>query len=50
MYQGARASKVSYRAMLLSRPLTRGLHTVTITNLATAGRPTIAIDGIAFSR
>ncbi|MGH2475317.1 MAG: hypothetical protein ACRDIL_08615 [Candidatus Limnocylindrales bacterium] len=50
MYQGTRAARYHYRALLFSRPLTPGPHTITITNLATAGRPTIAIDGIAFSR
>lgn len=50
MYRGARATIVRNRVLLFSARLERGPHTVTITNLATAGRPTIAIDGIALSR
>jgi hypothetical protein len=36
--------------LLFSTRLTPGPHTVTIKNLATAGRPTIAIDGLGFMR
>jgi hypothetical protein len=49
-FAGARATKNHYRALLFSAHLTAGKHTVTITNLATAGRPTIAIDGIGLAR
>ena len=38
------------RVLLFSVRLAPGPHTVTIRNLATTGRPTIAIDGLGFSR
>jgi hypothetical protein len=37
-----------HRLILFSRSVANGTHSVTITNLATGGRPTIAIDGLAF--
>jgi hypothetical protein len=45
-----RATAVHDRVLLFSLRLTPGAHTVTIRNLATTGRPTIAIDGLGFSR
>jgi hypothetical protein len=36
--------------LLFSTRFAPGAHTVTITNLGTTGRPTIAIDGLDFSR
>ncbi len=49
-YQGQRATAYHDRVLLISTRFTAGAHTVTITNLATPGRPTIAIDGLDFSR
>ena len=49
-YQGRRATSIHDRVLLFSGPLTPGAHTVTITNLATSGRPTIAIDALDYSR
>jgi hypothetical protein len=49
-YQGSRATSYRDRVLLFSKRLTAGAHTVTITNLATTGRSTIAIDGLDFSR
>lgn len=49
-YKGARATRNHYRQILFSKSLAAGPHTFSITNLATAGRPTIAIDGIGFAR
>jgi hypothetical protein len=46
----ARATTYHDRVLLFSTRLTPGPHTVTIKNLATAGRPTIAIDGLGFVR
>lgn len=50
LYQGRRATSIQRRVLLFSTRFAAGPHTVTITNLGTSGRPTIAIDGIAFSR
>lgn len=50
VYQGRRATSLHHRVLLFSTRLATGPHTVTITNLATSGRPTIAIDGLGFSR
>lgn len=50
MDQGRRATSVRHRVLLFSQRLDPGPHTVTITNLGTAGRPTIVLDGIAVSR
>jgi hypothetical protein len=45
-----RATSYHNRVMLFSTRFTPGPHTVTIRNLATSGRPTIAIDGLGFAR
>jgi hypothetical protein len=47
---GKRVTQVHDRVVLFSVRLGAGSHTVTIRNLATTGRPTIAIDGLGFSR
>jgi hypothetical protein len=44
-----RATVYHDRVLLFSARLTPGPHTVTIRNLGTTGRPTIAIDGLGFS-
>jgi hypothetical protein len=49
-FQGRRATAYHDRVLLFSTRFTAGAHTVTITNLATPGRPTIVIDGLDFSR
>jgi hypothetical protein len=49
-YRGERATRVMDGVLLYSQPLAAGTHSVTITNLATTNRPTIAIDGLDFSR
>ncbi|HEX2807664.1 MAG TPA: hypothetical protein VHN80_15995, partial [Kineosporiaceae bacterium] len=49
-YKGVRATGNHYRQILFTKSLAAGPHTYSITNLATAGRPTIAIDGIGFAR
>ncbi len=49
-YNGKRATTTRTRTILFAKALRSGTHTVTITNLATRGRPTIAIDGLAFVR
>jgi len=49
-YAGQRATTVHARVVLFSARLADGAHTVTITNLATAGRPSIAVDGIGVVR
>jgi len=46
LYAGKRATSVHPRVLLFSAGLAAGDHTVTITNLGTSGRPTIALDGI----
>ena len=46
----ARATSYHNRVLLFSTRFAPGPHTVTIKNLATAGRPTIAIDGLGFAR
>jgi hypothetical protein len=48
--RGVRATSTHHRVILFARSLGPGTHTLTITNLGTAGRPTIAIDGLAFAR
>jgi chitodextrinase len=47
---GVRASRIHDRVLLYSTRLARGPHSVTITVLGTSGRPTVAIDGMGFSR
>ncbi|MGP1674073.1 MAG: hypothetical protein ACTS8Z_02520, partial [Candidatus Limnocylindrales bacterium] len=49
-FGGKRATTNHYRVLLFTKRLTTGPHTVSITNLATAGRPTIAVDAIGLSR
>lgn len=49
-YKAKRATINRYRVLLFSKSLSAGVHTVTITNLATAHRPTIAIDALGFAR
>ena len=49
-YKGVRATSYHDRVLLFSTRFAPGAHTVTITNLGTTGRPTIAIDGLDFSR
>ena len=48
--RGKRATIYHNRVLLFSARMTPGPHTVTIRNLATTGRPTIAIDGLGFAR
>ena len=47
-FAGRRPSSNHDRVVLFSTGLAPGSHTVTIVNLATAGRPTIALDGLGF--
>jgi hypothetical protein len=49
-YGGRRATALHTRVILFSVSLADGSHAVTITNLGTAGRPTLALDGIGFAR
>jgi hypothetical protein len=49
MYAGRRATSNHYRVLLFRRSLAAGSHTVTITNLATSHRPTIAVDALGFA-
>ena len=46
--RGVRQTRTHYRVLLFSRSLANANHTVTITCLATPGRRTIGIDGIAW--
>ena len=45
-YAGKRATSVHARVLLFSAGFASGHHTLTVTNLGTSGRPTIALDGI----
>ena len=47
---GKRVALYHDRVVLFSVRLAPGAHSVTITNLGTSGRPTIAIDALGFSR
>ena len=47
---GKRVTAIHDRVVLFTARFARGAHTVTVRNLATSGRPTIAIDGLGFSR
>lgn len=47
-YAGKRAAKTYNRVLLATITVPAGRHTFSVVNLATSGRPTIAIDGIAF--
>lgn len=49
-FHGTRATSYHDRVLLFSTRFAAGSHTVTITNLASTGRPTIVIDGLDFSR
>jgi hypothetical protein len=49
-YRGVRASRTHHRVILFRQSLPAGAHSLTIANLGTSGRPTIAIDGLAFAR
>ena len=49
-YRGVRATSYHDRVLLFSMRFAPGPHTVTITNLATTHRPTIAIDSLDFAR
>jgi hypothetical protein len=49
-YKGTRATAYHDAVLIFSTRFAPGAHTVTIENLATSGRPTIAIDGLDFSR
>jgi hypothetical protein len=49
-YGGPRAKVTRHAVVLFSKGLAAGRHVVTITNLATAHRPTIGIDGLGFVR
>jgi hypothetical protein len=49
-YRGVRASRTHHRVILYRQSLPAGTHSLTITNLGTSGRPTIAVDGLAFAR
>jgi hypothetical protein len=50
LYQGSRATVTRHALLLFNKGMAPGRHVVTITNLATAHRPTIAIDGLGFLR
>jgi hypothetical protein len=47
---GKRTTTYHDRVLLFSTRLIPGPRTVSIRNLATSGRPTIAIDGLGFAR
>jgi hypothetical protein len=47
-HAGHRATSTHYRVLVFSRNLTMRSHTVTITNLGTSGRRTIAVDGVGW--
>jgi hypothetical protein len=47
---GKRATAITDRVLLFSTRFAAGPHSVTIRNLGTTGRPTIAVDGLGFSR
>ena len=47
---GKRATAIHDRILLFSTRFAAGPHSVTIKNLGTTGRPTIAVDGLGFSR
>jgi hypothetical protein len=49
-FQTRRATRTHDRVLLFSARLAPGPHTVTIHNLATSGRPTLALDGLGFLR
>ena len=47
-WNSAPATGTHYRVVVFSRTLTAGAHTVVITCLGTAGRPTINLDAVAW--
>jgi hypothetical protein len=47
-YGASRATSTHHRVLLYSKALAAGAHTVVITNLGTAGRPTITIDAVGW--
>jgi hypothetical protein len=47
---GRRITAAHHGVLLFGRSVAAGAHTVTITNMATAGRPTIGVDGLGFVR
>jgi subtilisin family serine protease len=47
-YRGSRATRTTYRVVILSRTLGYGAHTAVITCLATSGRPVIDVDAVAW--
>jgi hypothetical protein len=49
-YKGRRTSVTRHRILLFSKAVPAGDHVVVITNLATAHRPAIGIDGLGFAR
>lgn len=49
MHAGRRATVTRQHRLLFRAGLPPGPHVVVITNLATAGRPTIAVDGLGFA-
>jgi hypothetical protein len=49
-YKGARATRNIDRVILFSTSLTAGPHTVTITNVGSKARVTVAVDAIAVAR
>ena len=49
-YQGKRATAIRDRVLLFGAYLAPGAHTVTITNVGSASRVTIAIDALDFAR
>jgi hypothetical protein len=48
-YKGVRTTTTRHRVLLFTKALPAGDHVVVITNLATSGRPTIAIDALGFA-
>jgi hypothetical protein len=49
-YQGKRATENRDRVLLFGTYLAPGTHTVTITNVGSAARVTVAIDALAFAQ
>jgi hypothetical protein len=49
LHRGLPATKTRHHRLLFSVSLPPGPHTVVVTNLATPGRPAIAVDGIGFA-
>lgn len=49
LHKGQRATRTRHHRLLFAISLPPGPHVVVVTNLATPGRPTIAIDGLGFA-